>query len=248
MSEKRKRKRKIGRIIFIVLLVLLGFSTGAFFLYTADYSRAQETALEAMAGTEVTTFDGGMAFGASDATEGFVFYPGGKVEYSAYAPLMQKLAAEKVFCVILKMPFNLAVFDTAAAADIPEKFPEVKQWYIGGHSLGGVMAADYAAKHSQEFAGLILLASYPASDISDSGLKVLSIYGSEDRVLNLEKYNESKSLLPTDYQELCIEGGNHGQFGDYGLQDGDGTATITAAKQWEITAQTILGFIREDSE
>ncbi|MBQ3601265.1 MAG: alpha/beta hydrolase, partial [Lachnospiraceae bacterium] len=112
-----------------------------------------------------------------------MFYPGGKVEYTAYLPLMNSLAEEGILCVLLKMPFNLAVLDMNAADGIQEQFPEIENWYIGGHSLGGAMAASYLETHANDYQGLILLGSYSTADLSTTELEVLSIYGSEDTVL-----------------------------------------------------------------
>lgn len=166
----------------------------------------------------------------------------GKVEYTAYIPLMQECADRGILCALVEMPFNLAVFDINAADGIKEAYPEIKNWYIGGHSLGGSMAASYLEKHIDDFEGLILLGSYSTVDFSDSNLKVLSIYGSEDRVLNKEKYEQNKSNLPDDYSETVIDGGCHAFFGVYGNQDGDGTPTITNEEQIQLTADKIAAF------
>ncbi len=82
---------------------------------------------------------------------GLIFYPGGKVEYTAYQPLMAACAERDILCVLVEMPFNLAVFDINAADGIQEQYPEVGHWYIGGHSLGGSMAASYLSKHTEKF-------------------------------------------------------------------------------------------------
>ena len=112
-------------------------------------------------------------------------------------------------------------------------------YYVGGHSLGGAMAGSFAAGHAEELDGLVLLASYATSDLSESGLAVLSAYGSEDGVLNRESYAKNYGHLPADTQELVIAGGNHAQFGDYGAQAGDGTAQISAEEQQALTAEAI---------
>ena len=115
-----------------------------------------------------------------------------------------------------KMPCNLAVLDMNAADSIPERFSEVTDWYIGGHSLGGAMAASYAAKHTDELDGLVLLAAYSTADLTDSGLRVYAAYGSEDGVLNREKYEADRVNLPQDTTETVIDGGCHAGFGSYG--------------------------------
>ncbi len=198
-------------------------------VYVNDYYRADGAARQALQGNEAAAVrqeDGLVIFAPEDPVAGLIFYPGGKVEYTAYAPLMLALAEQDILCVIVQMPLNLAVLDVNAAAGIPQAFPQVSRWFIGGHSLGGSMAASYAAEHSDTFSGLLLLASYSTEKIT--GLDVLSICGSEDGVLNWEKKEAYEENLPEDRVELIIDGGNHAQFGSYGPQDGDGQATITA--------------------
>ena len=171
---------------------------------------------------------------------GFIFYPGGKVETQAYAPLMKELAKQGVLCVLVHMPFHLAVLDMNAADGIQDDY-DIENWYIGGHSLGGAMAASYVANHLTEYEGLVLLASYSTGEISN--LNVLSIYGSEDQVMNKEKYDEYRKNIP-DVDEVVLEGGNHAGFGDYGHQKGDGVSTISNLKQIQITSEYILKMIR----
>lgn len=189
-----------------------------------------------------TAENGDMIFSPESPTAGLIFYPGGKVEHTAYTPLMLACANRGILCVLTEMPFRLAVLDINAAEGIRESYPEIDVWYIGGHSLGGSMAASYLESHPDDFAGLILLASYSAADLSSANLTVLSVYGSEDRVLDLEKYEENKANLPPSFTELVIEGGNHAGFGMYGKQDGDGTAAISAEEQITQTADLIAAF------
>ena len=127
---------------------------------------------------------------------------------------------------------------------IREQFPEVERWYIGGHSLGGAMAATYLSEHTEDFDGLILLGAYSTADLSESGLSVLSVYGSEDQVMNLEKYELNKVNLPENFTEIILEGGCHACFGMYGAQAGDGVPTLKDEEQILSTAQAILTAIR----
>ena len=171
-----------------------------------------------------------------------VFYPGGLVDYHAYLPLLTPCAEQGAACFIVKMPLDFAFMNKNAAGKLVKTHPGIKKWYIAGHSLGGAMAASYAAEHSEDFEGLILLASFSTHDLSDSGLKVLSIYGSNDEVLNLEKYNLYKTNLPpvgNGLTEIVLDGGNHAQFASYGAQKGDGTADITPEEQQQTTAAEI---------
>ena len=197
-----------------------------------------------MIGTEdvaVSRMGGMTVFEPEDPVAGFIFYPGGKVEYTAYSPLMLALAEQDILCVLLEMPFNLAVLDSSAAEGIPEQYPEIDCWYIGGHSLGGSMAASYAAEHTEDYAGLVLLAAYSTAEIMN--MDVISLYGSEDGVLNREKYLDYRGNLPKSTEEIIIEGGNHAGFGSYGFQDGDGESLISGEDQVEITADALANFI-----
>ncbi len=249
MPKKRVKKNRKKAIIitcssvFGVLLLIFG----AFMIYAADYYKADEAAIkdflyDGVIETRVLD-DETLIISPENATTGFVFYPGGKVEHEAYIPLMKTLAAHGIGCVLLKMPFNLAVLDKNAADDAFEYLPTVRRWYIGGHSLGGSMAAAYAAENESKIKGVVLLSAYSTENLSDSGLSVLSVLGSSDGVLNREKYEKYKSNLPVGFKEYIIEGGNHAYFGMYGEQDGDGKAAVSNEDQIIITAEQILYFM-----
>ena len=175
-------------------------------------------------------------------TPGIIFYPGGLVEYQAYLPLMEKLARKGAFCILVKMPFDFAFFDFGAAGRYMKLYPQIDKWYMAGHSLGGAMAASYISRHEEDFEGLILLAAYSTHDISEKNLKVLSIYGSKDGVLNKSHYQKYRKNLPAvgkGLTETIIEGGNHAQFASYGAQKGDYMPEITPDEQQEKTAEEI---------
>ncbi len=245
MNKKKHTLRKIalGILGLILVLGIIGF------IYIQDYYRADNAAIEAFSAnvTNISseTLDNGYkVYSPKDATTGLIFYPGGKVEYNAYAPLMEACADQGILCILVEMPANLAVFDIDAADGLQEKYPEITSWYIGGHSLGGSMAASYVADETDSFDGLVLLGSYSTANLSDTGLSVLSMYGSEDLVLNREKYEQYKGNLPSNYKEVIVKGGNHAGFGMYGAQAGDGTSTITNEEQIKLTAKQISEFIK----
>ncbi|WP_344060782.1 alpha/beta hydrolase [Microbacterium pumilum] len=161
---------------------------------------------------------------ASGATgDGLVFYPGAKVDPWAYASKLSGLVAEGTTVVIVKPWLNLAFFDLRPLSTFTDLAPEVDEWAVGGHSLGGVKACQLAADAGQ----LILFASYCATDISDSSIGVLSIAGSEDGLSTPEKIADNRHLLPEEAELVEISGASHSSFGDYGLQPGDGTPTIS---------------------
>jgi hypothetical protein len=244
MKAEGKLKKLNIRGVAIIILLAIALTTGA---YLGDYYRADEQALVIVEQESVVNQKNGMiCFEPEEPQSGLIFYPGGKVQYEAYAPLLEKLAENGILCVLVHMPGNLAVLDVNAADGIREMYPDIKTWYIGGHSLGGAMAATYAAKHSDDLDGLILLAAYSTADLSDCGLSVVSIYGSCDGVLDREKYEKYLSNLPDTAKEVVIDGGCHSYFGSYGMQAGDGTPTITREEQMAETVEAIMIQIEEE--
>lgn len=246
LAEKRKRKEFIWIAAVVVVIAVIVLVCA---VYLNDYYRADAPAVAAFApanDVEMQTLEDGTIVCVPEKAEaGFIFYPGGKVEYTAYVPLVEALASEGIQCVLVEMPFNLAVLDVNAAEGIQTQYPEIKDWYIGGHSLGGSMAASYLADHVEEYEGLILLGSYSTADLSGTNLDVLSVYGSEDNVLNREKYEENILNLPDDFTEIVIDGGCHAYFGMYGAQEGDGTPTISNEEQIAITVSAVTKLIKE---
>ena len=168
-----------------------------------------------------------------DPTTGLIVYPGGRVDPRAYAPAARALAEAGYLVVVVPMPLTLAVFGAGRATEVMAAFPKVRHWAIGGHSLGGAMAARYAYQHPDTIQGLVLWASYPASsdDLSGRNLAVVSISGTRDGLSTPDKIAASRPLLPQDTRWVAIEGGNHAQFGWYGPQSGDNEAAISREEQ-----------------
>lgn len=160
-------------------------------------------------------------------TTGLVFYPGAKVDPRAYAHILRPIAEAGYPVVIIKLPFNLAVLSPDAADTVVGDDDDIDRWVVGGHSLGGAMAATYASEEHDELYGLLLYAAYPASDMSDrTGLTVTSIFGTEDGLTTVDDIRASMADLPPDTLFVPVEGAVHAFFGDYGPQAGDGTATV----------------------
>lgn len=244
MSTKQKKLIIISSVIAAVIAIAAGVMVYLFDFYPVDTEAAMSASPSYC--TVIEYGDSLRAYEPSgEAKYGLIFYPGAKVEYTAYEPLMEWLADDGVLCLLVKMPFNLAIFGKNSAIGLNSIYPEVEHWYIGGHSLGGAMAADFAAENSG-IEGVVLLAAFPSKDLSDTDMRVLSIYGSEDGVLNRKSYEKAKSKLPSDFTEQVIEGGNHAGFAFYGEQRGDGTASISAAEQTLQTADIIAGFILDE--
>ncbi len=241
-----QNKKSLRRVLSIAAVIIA--ATILCFLYVNDYYKADTIAIEAVSIPEnvsrIVLEGEAVVYSPENPVAGFIFYPGGKVEHTAYEPLMKACAEKNILCVLVKMPCNLAVLDMNAADGIRELFPEIESWYIGGHSLGGSMAASYIGKHTEAFDGLILLGAYSTSDLSSTDLNILSVYGSPDNVMNPQKYEKYKSNLGDNFSEFIIKGGNHAYFGMYGEQKGDGAADIENLEQIFITAEKICDIMK----
>ena len=194
----------------------------------------------------VTVTSGGwLVFTPTNFTSGvgFIIYPGGHVDYRSYAPEAHAIAADGYLTVIAPMTLNLAIFSENSATDIINAYPQVKAWAIGGHSLGGVIAAQYCHDNPGRVQGLVLWAAYPESgtDLSKSNLTVTTIHGTLDGVVSESQIRDSLKQLPSSTTKVEIIGGDHGQFGWYGNQSGDNPATISrSVQQAEIVNATAL--------
>jgi hypothetical protein len=250
-SSNKKSHKKSHRRLWItlaVIAVLTAVCINCAVVYVNDYYEADSAAERALKDYDGVTVEytrqDAILFVPEEIKAGFIFYPGGKVEYTAYAPLLHELAENGILCVLPHMPCNLAVLDVNAADGYIGQYPGVERWYIGGHSLGGAMAASYYSEHLEEFDGLILCAAYATVDISGDQARVLSMYGSNDGVLNMPKYEANRTNLPDDFEEQVIEGGCHAFFGSYGAQDGDGEPTISNAEQIHTAVDLIVNFLQ----
>lgn len=244
-SQAAPRRRRIWRWLLIIPVILLvalgGFVAWAGTPWGPAMAEA-EAALVSDDGVTVTR-DRWLTFAPAQAepTTGYAFYPGGKVTAESYAPMARALAEQGFLVVLMPMPLNLAIFDLDAAGDVVAAYPGITHWAVGGHSLGGVAAANFA-KNQTSVEGLVLLASLPQDSDDLSGradLDVRFIYASEDGLFTPDEYEKARTLLPPDTVYIEIEGGNHGYFGWYGDQEGDGTPTISReAQQAEIVSAT----------
>ncbi|MDO4502618.1 MAG: alpha/beta fold hydrolase [Coriobacteriia bacterium] len=241
-------KRVALALLALVLLMALGcvafLSIGA--MGPQEKARA---ALQSTATVEVTHPDSRTTLytNVTDARNGYglVFYQGAKVEADAYAPLLHQLADQGWTCVTADAPLNFSATDANAAGRLIPQVGGVDHWYVGGHSFGGFISAQYAAGHTDQVEGLVLLGSFALTDISASGLDVVTIHGTNDLVCSQEKFDNDRPNLPASARALNLQGGNHAQFGDYGPQDGDGTATITPEEQVTQTVDFVQKSVRD---
>lgn len=242
------RRFKIWQIVLALIAILLMFGGTIFVIWASNPLLADGQALDALendSSVSVVT-EPWLVFKpqSTEPSAGFILYPGGRVQPQAYAPAARNIAEAGYLVVIPRMPLNLAFFDAEVANQIMVSYPEVDCWVIGGHSLGGAMAARFAYRHPESVNGLALWAAYPAEsdDLSTSDMAVVSVYASDDGVAEVDSVLASEPLLPEDTRWVLIEGGNHAGFGWYGPQSGDNPRTISLESQQEqvISATTDL--------
>ena len=223
------------------ILLLL---SAAFVIYVSVYYHADVSAAAALSSDDTVTVSEtgrGWLFDGPSEDTALIFYPGAKVEASAYAPLLHLLAEQGMDVILTEMPLRLAFFDINAASRIMDQY-SYENWYVGGHSLGGAMAAIYAAKHGDSLNGIVLCAAYPPKPL-EADLTEILLYGSEDLVLDMDRLRRDSRYAPEHATEYVIEGGNHAQFGNYGIQKGDGTAAVSAKDQQKEAVRVIMEVI-----
>ncbi len=238
---------KIFRRILIGLILILGVTGGAGYYYLKQntYDPSAQAAQVFQQGKDKGDY---LLFEQKNSQNDplVIFYPGALVEPESYSIWANELANNGYIVAIAKMPLDLAVLSGNRADNIREDFPD-KDYVIGGHSLGGVMASRYANAHlsEQQLKGIFYLASYPdkKGSLAKSKLPILSITASKDEVLNQEAYESAKEYLPKQTEYVSITGGNHGGFGSYGEQKGDGKAEITNADQQTAITNTLLNWL-----
>ncbi|TFB85281.1 alpha/beta hydrolase [Cryobacterium algoricola] len=240
------RHRRWKGIRGVLVVLSLGVIALAWWLVP---STAVEPALSAMdSDTSVTVTETADQIvlqptgAASDV--GVFFQSGARVDARAYAAVLRPLAEAGHVVVIPKQPVGIAFLSTGAFGSARAGHPPVTRWVIGGHSLGGTVAAmdaqSFAGASTDPVVGLMFFASYPANDLSGLDARVLSISGTNDGLATPEKVTASKASLPADARFLAIEGGVHAFFGDYGPQSGDGEpSTSQDAARAEISAASV---------
>jgi len=232
---------------FVVVLIVVVVALLAFVGWALWVPAPMPEALAALASDEqvLVTTDPWLVFRpvTTPVQGGLILYPGGRVDARSYAPAAHAIAAEGYLVVITPMPLNLAVFAPGRAEEVIAAHPEVTEWAISGHSLGGAMAANFVFHHPDLVDTLVLWAAFPAENnalAERSRLAVTSIYGTLDGLATPADIDASRPRLPGDTLFVPIEGGNHAQFGWYGPQAGDNPATISRAEQQDAVVAATL--------
>ncbi len=228
--------KKTKRVLLCVAAALLVLC-GACLWYLLGHYPADDTALALLEQSDVQPLDGVTVLPAAEPTDtALVFYPGAKVAAEAYLPLLDAIRDGcGITCMLVEMPFNMAIFDTDAVEDVMAAHPEIGTWYLAGHSMGGAMASSYASENPAAVAGVILLGAYPYGDypLADT----LTVYG--------EKNTSVAEQVTYTENVVVIAGGNHAGFGNYGPQKGDAVADISAAEQQRQTVAAVKAFLEQ---
>lgn len=252
MNKEKKKLTKGEKNVLRIMLLVVAFAFGTFgwIMYANDFYEAEMVAKKAMFGNaniEVEETEKYYLFHKKDeqSKKGIVFYPGGKVDETAYAPMLMDFTECGYEVYLVKMPAKLAIFGMRAAEGIFLEASHIEDWTMMGHSLGGAMAASFSADHEDKVENLVLLAAYSTEDLKETDIDVFSFYGTQDKVLNMKKYQKYRDNLPEDTIEEVIEGGNHSSFAYYGEQEGDGTAFISREEQQECVLDVFCFFEKE---
>jgi Alpha/beta hydrolase family len=238
------------KLILITILTIFIIAIATFTYYVSDYYHADKRAIAALKSTKsynVVNTDDSITFTpvVNRSSTGIIIYPGGKVQAEAYSVIASKIAENGYTTIIVKMPFNLAILGVDKADKVIAKHREIRSWVIEGHSLGGVFASEYAYNHQNKIEGVIYLAAYPSSNISKAHFKALSIRGSLDPLTTSKDISENIKKYPANSTFITLVGGNHSNFGDYGLQNGDNNSTITREEQQNKTISYIIEFLKD---
>ena len=243
---RKKLKKKPPMLLHVLIGIGAGlavFCLAAFIFLNIHYSAQEEalTVLSNPSGASVIDIDGGYLLDGPGEDTALIFYPGAKVDTEAYLPLMKQIADNGVDCFLLDMPMRMAIFDKNAADKIVNTY-HYNHWLIGGHSMGGMIATEYVSDHADTVDVVVLLVAYPTQKMDDS-VCLLSIYGTDNGVLDRNAYEDAKKYYPLEYTEKIIDGGNHAGFGNYGAHSGDGEASIIAKEQQTQTTFAIIELV-----
>jgi hypothetical protein len=236
--------RRRYKVLIAVTIVILAVFAG-FIIWAETPPAPMQQAYNAMQSDDFVTVTQGQWIvfePTANYSTGFIFYPGGRINPISYAPYAHQIAAEGYFVVIVPMPLNLAVFGVNEANNVIAAYPNVTHWAIGGHSLGGTMAAQYIQDNPGKMQGLALWTAYPPSgvNLSNSNITVVTVHGTNDGLVSNQQITDSLQQLPPDTVRVDIDGGNHAQFGWYGPQSGDNSATVSREQQQSITVNSTV--------
>ena len=256
LAPRRRRWWPVIRKVWVTVGSLAGVT---FFVWFFLASRATPDARAALKSDDRVAVTHGAGFwhfapagGVLPGRVGLVFFPGAMIEPAAYAPLARAVADVGHPVVLVELP-RRGAFGGAEKPEVIERAragvattPTTTRWFVAGHSRGAVVASRFALQPPIPVAGLILIGTTHPRDFSLSHLTipVTKILGTRDAVADLEKSEANRHLLPASTRWILLEGGNHSQFGWYGFQPGDRTATLGRAAQQAATIAAVREALR----
>jgi len=238
MNRPRPWRRRVLLAVALLLAALAGFGAGVVrpWVFRPPLVLGQDAVTDAASrAARVSLEDAGGAAVVVRPAEGdgrllLVLYPGGLVRPQAYEWVGRALADEGVQTVIPAFTADLAVTDANRAATLIARYAAGRPVVLAGHSLGGAMAADFAARHPDDLEGLVLMAAYPADDVRvDAPFTALSLWAEHDGVADGQQVRDGLTRLPGGSRLAVVPGAVHSFFGRYGPQSGDGTPTVRRA-------------------
>ena len=178
---------------------------------------------------------------------GLIFFQGGDVDATAYSGYGAALAPSGFITAYIMHEARPPCLGFPLPSDTRDKieviladFPQVERWLLAGHSRGSTLIDIYlrSGDINPKVVAFSFLAGYtfdndgwddPLPDRLIAGL----ILGDMDAVVTVENLYLGAHLYPNETDFTCIAGGNHGQFGWYGVQAGDnvGAGVIPAEIQ-----------------
>lgn len=219
-------------VVWMLVLLVIGVTLGVAWAATPHQPRAGSVQA-ATDQTNVTIEERQGSYVIRETSDeparvALVLYPGGHVDPEAYVPVLAPYVEHTgVRVYVPKMPFSLSVLDPDRAAAFRTQAPEIRTWYVGGHSLGGSMACQYASNNPDQVDGVVLFASYCDRSLNGTNLPTLQVLGSRDGVVTSAKATATDKYLPTNATVITIDGANHSQFGSYTGQQDDLSANIS---------------------
>ena len=235
----------IKKITFFLLIICLVGCVEFFPTITPTTPTNSETILETnylrdSENVTVTHNDYYYAFKPESYDTGIILLPDENIKPESYAMLMHQLADKGFATFILK---NFQTNEKYNSDVIIKKYDNISNWYIGGHGESGPLIATYLEDNYWDYDGVFFLSSYSPIKLTKKGLKILSVYGENDLILNKNTYRENLPNFGNEYLERIIRGGNYSNFADIKTLDGDGNATISLENQVSITMNYILEMI-----
>lgn len=184
---------------------------------------------------------------------GVLFFCGSGVEADAYAPMLRPISERGYAIIIVKLPGRFAMLTNQkeavleTARTLIQSRPEIRKWVVSGHSLGAALSCKFVQKYPSSGSALLLVGTtHPKEDnLSNLKIPVTKIFGSVDGVAPIEKIEANRNLLPLSTKWIKIEGANHSQFGNYGHQLQDGSATISREAQQALVRDEIINLLKQ---